>query len=37
MQARQALQQAPATGAFSPYFTVACARRPVQIVFTAES
>jgi hypothetical protein len=31
---RQALQQAAAIGAFSPYFPAACAMRPVQIVFT---
>ena len=32
-QVRQALQQTVAIGAFSPYFAVACAMRPVQICF----
>jgi hypothetical protein len=31
---RQALQQAVAIGACSPYFAAACATRPVQMVFT---
>jgi hypothetical protein len=31
---RQALQQTAAIGAFSPYLALACAIRPVQIVFT---
>jgi hypothetical protein len=34
---RQALQQTAAMGAFSPYLALACAIRPVQIVFTAEA
>jgi hypothetical protein len=33
-QVRQALQQTAAIGAFSPYFAVAWATRPVQIVLT---
>jgi len=33
-QVRQALQQAVAVGAISPYFAVACVTRPAQIAFT---
>jgi hypothetical protein len=33
-QVRHALQQTAAIGAFSPYFTLASAIRPVQMVFT---
>jgi hypothetical protein len=35
-QVRQALQQTAAIGACSPYFALACATRPVQIVFTCQ-
>jgi hypothetical protein len=34
---RQALQQTAAIGAFSPYFPAACAKRPVQIIFTSRA